>query len=114
VRELTQRIEGIAGLHPAGRDMTIVVISPESYWPLPYYLRAFRNIGWWETLPPQAETYAPVILASTSLRAALDDKSGRRWLMAGLYELRPGMFLELYVELELWKRYVATLPPPGD
>ena len=30
--------------------------------------------------------------------------------MVGLSELRPGNFFELYVELELWKKYVETLP----
>jgi hypothetical protein len=30
--------------------------------------------------------------------------------MAGMFEQRPEVFLELYVELELWKQYVATLP----
>ena len=34
--------------------------------------------------------------------------------MAGLYELRPGTFLELYVETELWKKFVATLPRESE
>jgi hypothetical protein len=34
--------------------------------------------------------------------------------MAGITELRPGKFLELYVELKLWTKYVETLPPPPD
>lgn len=30
--------------------------------------------------------------------------------MTGIFGLRPGSFLELYVETELWKKFVATLP----
>jgi len=51
-----------------------------------------------------------IVIASAKLRAALDEKSSKAYLMTGLYELRPGVFLELYVELELWKKFVATLP----
>jgi len=43
-----------------------------------------------------------------------DERSDRRWLMTGLYELRPRVFLELYVELELWKRWLAERPRPAE
>jgi hypothetical protein len=88
------------------------VISPESYWPLPWSLRAFEKVGWYEALPE--DPYAPIVIASASLGAALDEKSDKRWIMAGYYELRPRVFLELYVELELWKQFVATLPRDVD
>lgn len=107
-RELVARLEALAKTHPAGHGMLVKVISPESYWPLPWYLREFNHVGWWEQLPPDAT--APVVIISAKLQAALDEKTDRRWLMAGLYEIRPGVFYELYVELELWKRYVAALP----
>ena len=44
----------------------------------------------------------------------LDEKSGKRWIMAGLTQLRPRVGLELYVELELWKKYVETLPREAE
>ena len=50
------------------------------------------------------------MIASSKLDARLDEKSDRKWIMAGLSELRPGNYLELYVELELWKKFVETLP----
>jgi hypothetical protein len=34
--------------------------------------------------------------------------------MAGYFELRPGVFLELYVSTNLWGRYVKTLPPETE
>ncbi len=106
--ELASRMRGIAQADSAGFNMVVKVIAPESIWPLPWYLRQFTHVGWWDRLP--ADPYAPVVITSATLHAALDDKSAKKWLQAGVYELRPGVFLELYVEFELWKRYVATLP----
>ena len=106
--ELVQRVEGIARVHPDGTGMLVKVMAPESYWPLPWYLRQFKQVGWWDALP--ADPYAPVVIASTQLGAALDEKSGKKWIAAGTYELRPGVYLDLYVDFELWKKYVATLP----
>jgi hypothetical protein len=54
------------------------------------------------------------VVVASKLDARLDDKSDRKWIMAGLTELRPGKFFELYVELELWKKYVETLPRERD
>jgi uncharacterized protein (TIGR03663 family) len=106
---LIQRTEAIARVAPAGFDTVVKVIAPESdYWPLPWYLRRFQNVGWYDRLPE--DPFAPIIIVSSKLDARLDDKSNRKWLMVGLTELRPGKFLELYVELELWKKYVETLP----
>jgi predicted membrane-bound mannosyltransferase len=105
---LVERVEGIARVAPQGRETVVKVVSPDSYLPLPWYLRQFNQTGWWEQLPD--DPYAPIMIVSARLRAALDEKSNKAYLMTGLYELRPGVFLELYVELELWKKFVATLP----
>ncbi len=110
---LMERIEGIANVAPAGYDTVVKIIAPDSdYWPMPWYLRRFHHLGWYDRLPE--DPFAPVVIVSSKLDARLDDKSDRRWIMAGITELRPGTFLELYVELELWKAYVATLPRDRD
>ena len=46
------------------------------------------------------------MVADANLQLKLDEKAERQWLMAGLFELRPGVFLELYVEIGLWKKLV--------
>jgi len=107
-RELVQRVEAIAKVAPEGRDTLVKVIAPESYWPLPWYLRQFKHIGWYEELP--VDSYAPIILCSAKLNARLDDKSDKRYIMAEMHQLRPNVFLELYVERGLWEKFVATLP----
>jgi predicted membrane-bound mannosyltransferase len=109
ILNLVRRTEGIAGVAPAGFATVVKVIAPDSdYWPLPWYLRRFQNLGWYEKLPD--EPLAPIMIVSATLDARLDDKTDRKWLMVGLTELRPGKFFEQYVELELWKKYVETLP----
>jgi uncharacterized protein (TIGR03663 family) len=110
---LVQRTEGLARVAPAGHETVVKVIAPDSdYWPLPWYLRRFRHVGWYEKLPD--DPFAPIIVVSSKLDARLDDQSGRKWIMVGLTELRPGKFFEQYVELELWKKYVETLPRARD
>jgi predicted membrane-bound mannosyltransferase len=107
--DLVERAEGIARVAPTGFDSVIKVVVPENdYWPLPWYLRRFKNVGWYDRVPD--DPFAPIIILDSKLDARLDDKSNRKWIMAGLTELRPGVFLELYVELELWKKFVETLP----
>ena len=110
---LMERIEGITRIAPTGSGTVVKIIIPENdYWPMPWYLRRLHNLGWFDQLPN--DPYAPIIVVSSTFDARLDDKSDRKWIMAGISTLRPGTFLELYVELELWKRYVATLPRDRD
>jgi len=102
--KLVDRIKAVASAG-AGKDTVIKTVAPDSdYWPLPWYLAEYRNCGWWEDLPK--DPYAPIMVISSKLDARLDD--AKTHLMTGYYELRPGVFLELYVELELWKSYLAA------
>jgi hypothetical protein len=109
---LVQTVEALAAVSPQGYDTVVEVMSPESYWPLPWYLRRFTHAGYWETLARQP--LAPIMIVSASLRAAFDERPEKTHLMAGLFELRPGVFLELYVSLDLWRSYIKTLPPDTE
>ena len=110
---LVQRTEDLARVAPAGYETIVKIIATDSdYWPLPWYLRRFKHLGWYEKLPD--DPFAPIVVVSSKLDARLDDKSDRKWIMVGLTELRPGRFFEQYVELELWKKYVETLPRERD
>ncbi len=113
VPALAERIEALARLSPAGADTVVKVVVPGSgYWPLPWYLRRLHRVGWYDVLP--ADPFAPIMVVASKFDARLDDKSDRKWIMAGMTELRPQVFVELYVELELWKQFVATLPREQD
>ncbi len=115
VLDITERIEEIARAHPDGYNMYIQVIcTDDDYWPLPWYLRRFSNVGWWNKVDPGAPA-APVIIASPSVEAALLSKlyelppPGEKDLYVPLFdaytELRPGVELRGYVTKNLWDSY---------
>lgn len=110
---LVDRVLGIAQVHgdPARMEVNVLALGGD-YWPLPWYLRRLKETRWADGIP--ADPFAPVVIASARLHAALDEKSDKRWISAGYYEHRPRVFFELFVELELWKRYLASRPPPPD
>lgn len=111
-RKLVERVNAIASQAPEGFSTVVKVISPESYWPLPWEFREFKHVGWYDELP--TDPYAPIVLCAAKLDAKLDDKSDKAYIMTGYYQLRPQVFLELYVERGLWEKFVATLPRDTD
>lgn len=108
---LVRQVEALALVHPQGRQMLVKVMAADSdYWPLPWYLRNLKQVGWWDQVP--ADPYAPVMIVSSAFEAALDEKQTH--VMVGYFQLRPRVFLELYVELGLWRDYLAKNPPGPD
>ena len=96
---------------PVGANLVIKIIGADSdYWPLPWYFRGYRNTGWYDVLPQ--DPFADVMVVSAKLRAELDEKQTH--LMIGIFQLRPDVFLECYVEKSLWIRYLAKHPPKPD
>jgi uncharacterized protein (TIGR03663 family) len=110
---LVATVKHVAAVSGQRYGIVVKVISPAGdYWPLPWYLRRFKNVGWYEQMPD--DPFAPIIIVAAQLDAHLDEKSDKKWIMVGLTESRPQKFFELYVETELWKKYVASLPPARD
>lgn len=110
---LVNRVLGIAAVEAQPARLGInVMAAGGDYWPLPWYLRGFEEVNWSAGVPEQP--FAPVVIAGAQLHAALDEKSEKRWLSAGYYEHRPRVFFELFVELELWKRYLDSIPRVPD
>jgi uncharacterized protein (TIGR03663 family) len=108
ILNLSHQLQALADAHPDGHQMLVKVIAPDSdYWPLPWYLRQFKNVGWWDQIPP--DPWAPVMIVSAKFKAGLDDK--KTHLMVGYFALRPQMFFELYVQIDLWRAYLAKNPP---
>jgi uncharacterized protein (TIGR03663 family) len=108
---LVRQVEALAQVDPQGRNMLVKVMTTEGdCWPLPWYLRNLKQVCWLEQV--HADPYAPVMIVSAQFHAALDEKGTH--VMAGYYELRPRVFLELYVDLDLWRAYLAGNPPKRD
>src|SRR5262249_3266371 len=61
ILKLVAKLEGISTAHQDGHGLLIKVMAPnDEYWPLPWYLRAFRNVGWWNQVP--ADPFAPMMI----------------------------------------------------
>jgi uncharacterized protein (TIGR03663 family) len=113
---IAERIEEIATIHPDGKNMVIEVICPEDdYWPLPWYLRSFPNIGWWNRVN-FSQPAAQIIIASPSVESELLKKlyewppPGEKNLYVPLFrsptELRPQVEIRGYVTKELMDLYI--------
>jgi predicted membrane-bound mannosyltransferase len=111
VLEISAQVERVSKAHPAGREMLVWVVCPGGdYWPLPWYLRSFKNVGWWNGVD-EIQLPAPVVIASAGLEdrliAKLYDLSppGKKNLYVPLFdtcvELRPGVELRGYVTKDL-------------
>jgi len=118
---IAQRVEEIAKVDPNGREMIIHVICPgKDYWPLPWYLRSFPNVGYWTEVdnvtPPAA-----VIIASAKVQPALMKKlsvfspPGKRNPYVSLFdryiELRPQIELRGYVLWDHFQQQMQSIQP---
>ena len=115
VVRIAERVQALADAHPDGNSIYIEVISPASdYWPLPWYLRSFPNIGWWEEVDMKVPA-APLILAAPSVETELLKKlyevppAGEKYLYVPLFEsyteIRPAVEMRGYVIKELWDTF---------
>ncbi len=111
---LTGTLNEIAAALPGGQDIHLEVIAPGSdYWPLPWYLRTWSRVGWFNRVDFD-QPAAPLIIVSPRCEADLIrklyelPKPGSRRLYLPLVhnpvELRPGVFLEAYIRKDLYDR----------
>jgi uncharacterized protein (TIGR03663 family) len=118
VFNITRRIEEVAQASPDGNNIYIQVICPGGdYWPLPWYLRSFPNVGWWSDVDENVPSF-PVIIASPNVVPALMRKlyqmppPGEKILYVPLFdtaiELRPQVELYGFVTEEIWERLLQA------
>jgi uncharacterized protein (TIGR03663 family) len=101
---LVTEVESLAGVSPQGNQTLIKVMAADGdYWPLPWYLRGMKQVGWWDRVTENP--FAPIMLVSANLHAGLDE--ARTHVMPGYFALRPEVFLELYVQTNLWSTWLA-------
>ncbi len=104
---LVKRINELALIHPDRNLMLIKVITePDEAWPLPWYLRGFARVGYWQEVDEAgALADVPLIVSSINktnqLQTYLEDNH-----ILEYYELRPGILLALYIEQNLWDTFL--------
>jgi uncharacterized protein (TIGR03663 family) len=94
---LVNEIYSIAAGQPAGNDIGIVVMSPE-HWPLPWYLRNYKDAGFYGKV---VDTSEPILIVHETQIAEVELKMGARYRVISSHELRPGNRLYLYLRRDL-------------
>jgi hypothetical protein len=113
VFKIRRQLEKLANVYPEGRALPIQIITRQNFWPLPWYLRSYSQVSWWNQVSDQAPA-APVILASPDMEPALIRKlyelppPGHRAMYMRMFrqyvELRPQVEVRGYVVKSLWDR----------
>jgi len=118
---LAERVQKIANAHPDAEAMHVQVIcKDDDYWPLPWYLRGFSRVGWFNRMPDGPAS--PVIITQPEMEPLLREylyqrqPPGQRHLYVpilregddGDWRLRPNVPLRAYVRLRLWEAYLAA------
>jgi predicted membrane-bound mannosyltransferase len=112
ILELVDKVNALARAHPEGPATLIKVMAPAGdYWPLPWYFRNLTKVGWWDDLP--SDPGAPIMVVGARLEPRLDPKIEDTHTMTGIYGLRRGVFLDLYVAEDLWKKFMANKAAGG-
>ena len=110
---MAARIRDLAALHPDRQAMLVAVIAPpHEQWPLPWYLRAMTQVGYWTDAKDALGLNAPVIVASTDQAERLDAVLGDRYV-SEFFGVRPEVLLTVYVERGLWERFLARVAAGG-
>ena len=100
---MIDQIESIAQKNGTGTDTGIAIVSPD-YWPLPWYFRNYRKVGYYSQITPTNEA---IIIGSEAQEEQLKGTYGDRYDMLksnfedGAYPLRPGVDLVLYVRRDV-------------
>jgi hypothetical protein len=111
---VVRQLEGLARAHPSHSAMPVQIISRENLWPLPWYLRQFPAVRWWNGVSDSAPS-APVILITPDMEPALVRRlyevppPGQREMYVSIFdryvELRPQIELRGYAAKSLWDDY---------
>ena len=101
---MLDEVDRIAKLLKTGNDTGVALVSPD-YWPLPWYFRDYKRIGYYQQIVPTTE---PIIIGSMAQAEQLKSTFGDRYQLVnsglnedGSYALRPGVDLLLYVRKDV-------------
>ena len=102
---LVQRVGDIARYHPDRKDMLIKVIThPDEAWPLPWYLRGFTRVGYWqEAEKAGALEDIPVVISSIDKTAELSQTH-----QGEFFGLRPEVLLNVHIRKDLWEKFLES------
>src|SRR5438105_2102319 len=100
---MIDQIERIAKKNGTGTDTGVAIMSPD-YWPLPWYFRNYKKVGYYQQIVPTNE---PIIIGSKAQEDQLKAQYSDRYdvinsdAYEGAYPLRPGVDLLLLVRRDV-------------
>jgi uncharacterized protein (TIGR03663 family) len=108
ILDLQQDVEEIARASADARRVTVKVIWHDGYyWPLPWYLRGFQRVGYWDRMP--RDPTAPLVISSRVHDGALTARLEDTHLMTSYYAVRPNVLAQLWVSMDLWEKHLRRL-----
>jgi uncharacterized protein (TIGR03663 family) len=113
---MLEQIDATANKMKTGYDTGVAIVSPE-YWPLPWYFRDYKRVGYYGKVVPTSE---PVIIGQTGQEEEIKTTFGEEYQQVdsstlndprilpdrnpgGSFSLRPGVDLLLYVRRDVAK-----------
>jgi uncharacterized protein (TIGR03663 family) len=135
VVHLADQVERLARASGEGRAMLIHVVTGENYWPLPWYLRAFHRVGYWQDASSWRQAILPgepavgrignpsyeaaptrqatreaslpaVLILTDEVRPAVEAVLGNHYRQKMTYGLQPGVLLTVYVRDDIWEAFL--------
>ncbi len=109
IDRLSTDVHELALARESLRDLDIAIIwNGPYYWPLPWYLREYENVGYWPEIPTSAVD-ASVVISSAELDVPLTRAIEETHLMTGYYAIRPGTLAQLWVRLDVWMAHLRRM-----
>lgn len=112
IRRLTERVAAIAAVSPRGNQLHINVFRFDGdYWPLPWYLRQYPNVGYWPNFPEDCD--ADIILTSPEVAPALQPRLKDTYQVE-MNGLRPGVLMPTFIRKNLWDAFMSNRLKPSN
>ena len=93
---------------PNGYGLLVKVIWHDPYyWPLPWYLRRFEHLEYWNRIPD--DPAAPLVISLPKFDAELAGRLDATHLMTGFYGVRPAVLAQLWVRMDIWEAHLMRL-----
>ena len=106
IYRLRDRVADIAAVHPAGNQVHINVFRFDGdYWPLPWYLRDYPNVGYWPNFPDNCD--ADILITSPEVAPALQPRLKKEYQIE-MNGLRPSVLMPTFIRKELWDEFMKT------
>lgn len=102
--KLVKRVEDIAVASGKGDALHINILKPNAdYWPLPWYLRGYRNVGYWTSPPNNAD--ADIIIADSKLGPFVQEHTKDEYQFE-YHGLRPDVPLAVFIKKPWWDKFM--------